>query len=55
MKRILLGLLMVLLLSVGTLYAKRDYIFLGAEAYLFGYPRRLIYLRLCLWCSLLCL
>ena len=37
-KRILLGLLIALLLLGGALYAKRDYILLGAEAYLFGYP-----------------
>ncbi len=38
MKRILLGLLIAVLLLGGTLYAKRDYIVLGAEAYIFGYP-----------------
>ncbi len=38
LKRILLGLLMALLLLGVTLYAKRDYIVLGAEAYIFGYP-----------------
>jgi hypothetical protein len=37
-KRILLGLLTSALLLGGTLYAKREHILLGAEAYLFGYP-----------------